>query len=130
MFFLTPPLAEIHYYKMPTLSNGFPLLAENCSSRTLIVTVGILDLGQTGPRPRRRTRQSREQNLAINPVTKAEIKAAASKLGAAEVCHLDLASYDPLGAVTKGAGFKPTRINTVIKVTGVLPSKRTMARRQ
>lgn len=116
---------------MTTPSNNLPLLAEDCSGRTFIVTGANTRLGYEAVKRLLIQDATRVilgvRNLEAGEKAKSEIETATDKTGVVEVWHLDLASYDSVKAFSKRASSKLDRIDAVIENAGVFPYERIMA---
>ena len=67
------------------------------------------------------------RSLAHGDAAKADIEATTKRTGIAEVCFLDLASYDSVKAFAKRASAELDRIDRVIETAGVIFDQWTIA---
>lgn len=109
------------------LGKDLPVLKEDCSGRTFIVTGANVGLGYEASKRLLIQGASRVilavRNLSAGEKAKAEIEAATGKTGVAQVWHLDLASYDSVKAFARKAAAELDRIDALIENAGVFPTE-------
>lgn len=118
---------------MATSGNAtdLPVLSEDCSGRTFVITGGNVGLGYEAAK-RLLIQGARRviiavRNLAAGEKAKAELEVATGKTGVLQVWHLDLASYDSVKEFAKKAIAELDRIDVLIENAAVFPTDRATA---
>lgn len=118
---------------MATSGNGkdLPVLSEDCSGRTFVITGGNVGLGYEAAKRLLIQGATRViiavRNLTAGEKAKAELEAATGKTGVLQVWHIDLASYDSVKAFAKKAIAGLDRIDVLIENAAVYPTDLAMA---
>ena len=118
---------------MATSENGkdLPVLNEDCSGRTFIITGGNVGLGYEAAKRLLIQGATRVilavRNLTAGEKAKTELEAATGKTSVLQVWHLDLAIYDSVKVFAKKAVTELGRIDVLIENAAVFPTDRSTA---